>query len=127
LDEGQKLIQVKRAYDAPSANDGVRYLVDRLWPRGITKESLQIEAWLKEAAPSGDLRKRFHGNPEEWSEFCLLYFDALKKNSEAWAPIVAAAKKGTVTLIYGARDTEHNNAVALRDFLLNEAHAGVRK
>jgi uncharacterized protein YeaO (DUF488 family) len=121
------LIQVKRAYDAPSAKDGVRYLVDRLWPRGVTKESLQIEAWLKEAAPSNDLRKRFHGNPAEWSEFCRLYFDELKKNSEAWAPIIAVAKKGTVTLIYGARDTEHNNAIALRDFLLNELHAGVKK
>lgn len=114
------MIQVKRAYEPPSAKDGVRFLVDRLWPRGITKDSLKIDAWLKDASPSGELRKRFHGHPDQWSEFCRSYFKDLKRNPDAWAPIVAAARKGTVTLIYGARDTEHNNAVALRDFLLHE-------
>lgn len=118
------MIQVKRAYEAPSSKDGVRFLVDRLWPRGITKESLHIEAWLKDASPSNELRKRFHGDPSSWQEFCSHYFAELKKNPDAWAPIITAAKKGTVTLIYGARDTEHNNAVALREFLLNHQKPG---
>jgi uncharacterized protein YeaO (DUF488 family) len=121
------LIQVKRAYEAPSSKDGVRFLVDRLWPRGVTKESLRIEAWLKDASPSNELRKRFHGNPDQWQEFCRLYIAELKKNPAAWAPIIAAAGKGTVTLIYGARDKDHNNAVALRDFLLREKHTDVKK
>ena len=111
------MIQIKRAYEEASAKDGVRFLVDRLWPRGITKKELRIEAWLKDAAPSNELRKRFHGDPEKWQEFCRHYFSDLKKIPESWTPIQAAAKKGTVTLVYGARDTEHNNAVALRDFL----------
>lgn len=114
------MIQVKRAYEAPSSKDGLRFLVDRLWPRGITKDSLHIEAWLKDASPSNELRKRFHGDPSHWQAFCRSYFAELKKNPDAWAPIKAAAKKGTVTLIYGARDTVHNNAVALREFLLHQ-------
>ena len=116
------MIQVKRAYESPSGKDGVRFLVDRLWPRGVNKESLKIEAWLKDASPSNELRKRFHGHPDEWREFCRLYFVELKKNPASWAPIVAAAKKGTVTLIYGARDEDHNNAVALKDFLHRAKH-----
>ena len=114
------MIQIKRAYEEPSAKDGVRFLIDRLWPRGVTKKELRIEAWLKDAAPSNELRKRFHSDPEKWKEFCRHYFSDLKNNTESWAPIAAAAKKGTVTLVYGARDTEHNNAVALRDFLLKQ-------
>lgn len=114
------MIQIKRAYEEPSAEDGVRFLVDRLWPRGITKEELRIEAWLKEVAPSSELRKRFHGNPEKWNEFCRHYFSDLKENPESWAPIASAAKRGTVTLVYGARDTEHNNAVALRNFIAKQ-------
>lgn len=113
------MIQVKRAYEAPSSKDGVRFLVDRLWPRGITRESLQIEAWLKDVSPSSELRKRFHGDPTQWQEFCKLYFAELNKNPDAWSPIAAAARKGNVTLVYGARDTAHNNAVALREFLLH--------
>jgi uncharacterized protein YeaO (DUF488 family) len=115
------VIHVKRAYEAPSKKDGVRFLVDRLWPRGVTKDSLRIKAWLKDASPSRDLRKRFHGNPDMWSEFCRYYFIELRSNPGTWAQIAAAAEEGTVTLIYGARDREHNNAVALRDFLLHEA------
>lgn len=112
------MIQVKRAYEKPSSKDGVRFLVDRLWPRGITKDALQIEGWLKSVSPSDELRKRFHGHPSQWQEFCRHYFAELKKNPDAWAPIVTAAKTRTVTLVYAARDEEHNNAVALRDFLL---------
>jgi len=116
------VIQVKRAYEEPSTKDGVRFLVDRLWPRGITRDALHIEAWLKDASPSNELRKRFHGDPGKWKEFCRHYFADLKKTPGSWAPIIAAAKKGTVTLVYGARDTEHNNAVALKDFLLKHLH-----
>lgn len=116
------MIQVKRAYEEPSSKDGVRFLVDRLWPRGITRDALHIEAWLKEVSPSNELRKRFHGDPAKWKEFCRLYFVDLKKTPDSWAPIVAAAEEGTVTLVYGARDTEHNNAVALKDFLLKHLH-----
>lgn len=120
------MIQVKRAYEAPSRADGVRFLVDRLWPRGITKESLSIEAWLKDAAPSNDLRKRFHHDAAQWSEFCRSYFAELDKNPDSWAPIAEAARSGTVTLIYGARDTEHNNAVALKEFLSKHTGKHVR-
>ena len=118
------MMQVKRAYEAPSSKDGVRFLVDRLWPRGMTKESLHIEAWLKDASPSNELRKRFHGDPSQWEEFCRHYFAELKKNPDAWAPIIAAAKKGTVTLVYSARDPEHNNAIALKQFLIHHRNAG---
>jgi uncharacterized protein YeaO (DUF488 family) len=121
------MIQVKRAYEAPSSKDGIRFLVDRLWPRGVTKESLQIEAWLKDASPSNELRKRFHGDPSQWQEFRRHYFAELKKNLGAWAPIAEASKKGTVTLIYGARDTEHNNAIALKAFLLQHRKTGEKK
>ncbi len=113
------MIQIKRAYEEVSPKkDGVRILVDRLWPRGITKHELKIDAWLKDVAPSNELRKRFNHDPSKWKEFCRHYFADLKKNPESWAPIEAAAKKGAVTLVYGARDTEHNNAAALREFLL---------
>ena len=111
------MIQVKRAYEEPSSKDGVRLLVDRLWPRGVTKDELKIDAWLKDASPSNDLRQRFHHDASRWNEFCKHYFAELDKNPTAWEPILKAARGGTVTLIYGARDTEHNNAVALKDFL----------
>ncbi len=114
------MIHVKRAYESPSSQDGIRFLVDRLWPRGVTRDALKIEAWLKDAAPSNELRKRFHGKPEHWNEFCRCYSAELEENPNSWLPIVNAAKKGAITLVYGARDIEHNNAVALRDFLLRE-------
>jgi uncharacterized protein YeaO (DUF488 family) len=116
------MIQVRRAYEAPSKADGVRFLVDRLWPRGVTKSSLDIKAWLKDASPSNELRKQFHHDPGQWGEFCRHYFAELKKSPTAWAPLVDAARAGTVTLVYGARDTEHNNAVALMEFLNQKLH-----
>ena len=116
------MIQVKRAYDEPSNKDGVRYLVDRLWPRGVTKDALKIEAWLKDASPSNDLRKRFHHDASQWKEFCKHYSAELEKNPDGWAPIAEAACSGAVTLVYGARDAEHNNAVALKEFLERKLH-----
>jgi uncharacterized protein YeaO (DUF488 family) len=121
------MIQVKRAYDAPSKSDGTRFLVDRLWPRGVTKSSLQIKAWLKDASPSNELRKRFHHDPTQWDEFCQHYFAGLEDNAEAWTPILEAGDSGTVTLVYGAKDTEHNNAVALKEFLNQKLHAKARR
>ncbi|HTM87121.1 MAG TPA: DUF488 domain-containing protein [Terriglobales bacterium] len=111
------MIQLKRVYDAAARKDGARYLVERLWPRGVKKESLQAEAWLKEVAPSAGLRKWFSHDPAKWPEFRRRYFEELKANPQAWQPLVAAARRGRLTLVYSSHDTEHNNAVALKEFL----------
>lgn len=113
-------IKVKRAYEPATAEDGTRYLVERLWPRGVKKEALQVEAWLKDVAPSDQLRRWFGHEPEKWAEFRRRYSKELDKNSDAWEPLRDAARSGMVTLVYSARDTEHNNAVALKEYL--EAH-----
>ncbi len=110
-------INLKRAYESATAGDGVRYLVERLWPRGIKKTELRLDAWLKDVAPSGDLRRWFSHDPAKWQEFRRRYFRELGANVRAWEPILKAARQGTVTLLYSARDTEHNNAVALKEFL----------
>src|SRR5512146_662869 len=111
------MIQLKRVYDAAARNDGARYLVERLWPRGVKKESLPVQAWLKEVAPSAELRKWFSHEPAKWPEFRRRYFEELKANPQAWQPLAAAARRGRVTLVYSSHDTEHNNAVALKEFL----------
>ena len=113
-------IRLKRVYDPPAKTDGRRFLVERLWPRGIKKEDLHIDGWLKDAAPSTELRKWFNHDPAKWGEFQRRYFSELKKNVEAWKPIIQAAKQGTVTLLYSSRDAEHNNVVALKKFLENQ-------
>jgi uncharacterized protein YeaO (DUF488 family) len=114
------MIQLKRAYDAATPKDGKRFLVERLWPRGIKKENLPLDDWLKDAAPSTELRKWFNHDPAKWEEFQRRYFAELKQHSEALEPIRKAARRGRVTLIYSSHDAEHNNAVALRTFL--ESH-----
>jgi uncharacterized protein YeaO (DUF488 family) len=111
------MIRTKRAYESPAADDGSRFLVDRLWPRGIKKEDLDIVAWLKEAAPSDDLRRWFGHDPDKWDEFQRRYFAELDFRPEALRPIREVAAKGDVTLVYGAKDTQHNNAVALKSYL----------
>jgi uncharacterized protein YeaO (DUF488 family) len=111
------MIHLKRAYDPAEPSDGARFLIERLWPRGIKKTSLPIEAWLKEAGPSTELRKWFSHDPAKWDEFRQRYFEELRANPDAWKPILQAARHGTVTLIYSSHDTEHNNAVALQNFL----------
>ncbi len=111
------MIRVKRAYDLPASGDGARILVDRLWPRGIKKEELKIDAWLKEVAPSDELRKWFGHDPEKWEQFRQCYTAELKDKNEILEPIRKAAQGGTVTLVYSAKDTEHNQAVALKDYL----------
>ncbi|HVO24047.1 MAG TPA: DUF488 domain-containing protein [Candidatus Margulisiibacteriota bacterium] len=110
-------IKLKRAYEPAAAGDGVRYLVERLWPRGMKKTELRLDAWLKDVAPSSDLRQWFSHDPAKWREFRQRYFRELQGNTGAWEPLLKAARRGTVTLLYSARDTEHNNAVALKEFL----------
>jgi uncharacterized protein YeaO (DUF488 family) len=110
-------IRLKRANERAESSDGTRFLVDRLWPRGIRKESLQLDAWLKEASPSTALRKWFAHDAGKWDEFQRRYFVELEAKPEALEPLLAAAGNGRVTLIYGARDTEHNQAVALKAYL----------
>jgi len=110
-------LKVKRVYDPPGADDGIRYLVDRLWPRGQKKERLQLAAWLKDVSPSAELRRRFGHDPRRWDEFQHAFAAELDANPSAWQPILNAALHQTVTLLFGARDTEHNNAVALKSYL----------
>jgi|SRR5688572_28995442 len=112
------MITLKRAYDPVTRADGIRFLVERLWPRGIAKVDLVVDEWLKEVAPSTELRTWFGHDPDKWDEFRRRYFRELDSRSETWKPIVSAARRGrTVTLVYSSRDTQHNNAVALRDYL----------
>lgn len=111
------MILVKRAYDPIETSDGSRFLVDRLWPRGIRKEALAIRAWCKDAAPSHELRRWYHHDAEEWEEFCRRYFLELESHPAAWSPLLEEARHGDVTLLFGARNVEQNNAVALKKFL----------
>ena len=111
------MIRIKRAYEGPARTDGRRILVERLWPRGVKKEALAADAWMKEVAPSTQLRQWFGHRPERWQEFRRRYRAELDANPAAWKPILEAARSGTVTLLYGARDTVHNGAVVLREYL----------
>ncbi len=110
-------IQLKRAYEKPERTDGTRILVDRLWPRGLTKGKAAIDLWLKEVAPSTELRKWFGHDPRKWRSFRGRYQTELKRHAEQLDVIKREAKEGAVTLIYGARDREHNEAVVLKQFL----------
>ncbi len=110
-------IRIQRAYERPSRTDGTRFLVERLWPRGVTKNALKLDSWLKDVAPSPELRKWFNHQPERWPEFQKRYLAELRANPNGWKPILEAARRGPVTLIYAARDTEHNSAMLLQRFL----------
>ena len=111
------MIRIKRTYEAPSRSDGRRILVERLWPRGMKKEALALDTWRKEVAPSTELRKWFNHRVERWEEFRRRYRRELNANLDGWEPILDVSRRGTVTLLYSARDTLHNGAVVLRDFL----------
>ncbi len=111
------MLKVKRVYEKAEPSDGTRFLVERLWPRGMKKEALEMDAWLKDVAPSSDLRRWFGHDPSKWDEFQKRYWSELKNNPDAWSPILRAVKQGDVTLLYSAHDTEHNNALALMRFL----------
>jgi uncharacterized protein YeaO (DUF488 family) len=110
-------LKIKRAYEEPTKEDGTRILVDRLWPRGLTKAKAKIDLWLKDIAPSTELRKWFAHDPARWAEFQRRYKEELRKNNEALSTLKQEAAKGPVTLIYGARDQEHNEAVVLQKLL----------
>jgi uncharacterized protein YeaO (DUF488 family) len=111
------MIQVKRVYDRPEPMDGTRFLVERLWPRGLKKATLPLDGWLKEAAPSEALRRWFGHDPGKWADFQRRYWSELDRHPAAWWPIVEAAQRGNVTLLYSARDTAHNNAVELKVYV----------
>jgi uncharacterized protein YeaO (DUF488 family) len=122
------MVTLKRAYDRATPADGTRFLVERLWPRGVAKTELRLDAWLREAGPSTTLRKWFSHDPAKWTEFRRRYFCELDSRPEAWQPIASAARHGTVTLIYSSHDTEHNNAVALQEYVQAKWHGpGSRK
>lgn len=114
-------INLKRVYEEPKGTDGQRVLVDRLWPRGLTKERAKVDLWLKEIAPSAELRKWFGHDPAKWAEFKRRYSAELRANAEPVAQLKAEAKKGPVTLVYGAKDEEHNDAVVLMEWLKKQS------
>jgi uncharacterized protein YeaO (DUF488 family) len=116
------MIEIKRAYEEASREDGERYLVDRLWPRGIKKEELKIEAWLRELAPSEQLRRWFDHREERWEEFKERYFRELEEKPHLWRPLLERARHGKVTLVYASRH-RLNNALALRQFLEEKMEA----
>ena len=114
-------VKLKRAYAAPARSDGQRVLVDRVWPRGITKEESLIDDWIKDVAPSTALRKWFNHEPLKWNEFKRRYFRELDGRPDALKRLLARSRRGTVTLVFGARDVDHNNAVALKDYIEHRA------
>src|SRR6185436_6291427 len=120
------MIQIKRSYDPSAPGDGRRVLVERLWPRGMKKEALAADAWMKDVAPSTQLRKWFDHKAERWDEFRRRYRKELDANPGGWAPLLAASHSGAVTLLYSAHDTIHNGAVVLRDYLLERTRSARR-
>ncbi|HSQ03567.1 MAG TPA: DUF488 family protein [Burkholderiales bacterium] len=111
------MIELHRVYDGLKARSGQAFLVERLWPRGVKKEALHFDAWLKDVAPSDSLRRWFQHDVTKWPEFQKRYRAELDARPEAWAPLLAAARKGDVVLLYSSRDTEHNSAAVLREYL----------
>ncbi|MFN4181733.1 MAG: DUF488 domain-containing protein [bacterium] len=111
-------IKVKRVYDPVERNDGLRILVDRLWPRGISRETARIDRWIRDIAPSDQLRKWFAHKDALWEEFRSRYWAELETKPEIWNPLLSLAQKSTITLLYSAKNQIHNNAVALKEFLL---------
>lgn len=115
--DNQNMIKIKRVYEKPADDDGNRILVDRLWPRGLSKEKAGLDLWLKDIAPSTELRKWFGHAPERWKSFRGRYETELKNKAELVEMLKAKAGKGTITLLYAARDEEHNEALVLKDVL----------
>lgn len=114
------MLQLKRAYEEASPTDGKRYLVDRLWPRGVSKANAHLDGWFKNVAPSAELRKWFGHDPALWPEFQKRYRAELVANPAGWEPLLEAARQGDVTLVYSAHDEAHNDAVVLHQFLLEK-------
>jgi uncharacterized protein YeaO (DUF488 family) len=111
------MIKLKRAYEKPARDDGERILVERLWPRGLTKQRARIDLWLKDVAPSTELRRWFGHDPDKWDEFRRRYQKELKRKDDLIKLLKRKAKAGTITLVYAARDEERNGALVLKDFL----------
>ncbi|MFA5570810.1 MAG: DUF488 domain-containing protein [Sphaerochaetaceae bacterium] len=111
------MILIKHAYDPPSKEDGKRILVDRLWPRGLSKEKIHIDQWLKEIAPSHELRKWFNHDASKWDEFQKRYLKELDDHKEELDSLLKQAQSGTITLLYATKEKEHNNAVVLQHYL----------
>ena len=111
------MFRIKRTYDPPARRDGRRILVERLWPRGMKREALAADAWLKDVAPSTELRRWFDHRVDRWEEFRRRYRKELAANPSAWTPILDAGRRRNVTLLYSAHDVQHNGAVVLRDYL----------
>lgn len=121
------MIKVKRAYEPASRDDGTRFLVERLWPRGVKKDVLRLDAWLKDVAPSTNLRQWFGHEPVKWPEFQRRYRAELDRNGEALERILKAAGRGQVTLVYSSHDQEHNNAVVLKTYVESQLRASRRR
>ena len=111
------MIKLKRVYEKPSKGDGIRILVERLWPRGLTKERASVDLWLKDIAPSTELRKWFGHDPAKWEQFCKRYRVELEQRKEAVNLLKQKSEEGTITLVYAARDEKHNSAIALKELL----------
>lgn len=111
------MITLKRAYNAKDCMGGKCFLVERLWPRGIKKESLRLDGWMQNVAPSHQLRRWFRHDPAKWDEFKHRYFAELNANPEGWKPLVEAVRHNNIILVYSSHDATHNNAVALKQFL----------
>ena len=118
-------IQVRRVYDPPARSDGCRILVDRIWPRGLSKDDVKLDAWIKDVAPSAELRTWFGHEPSKWTAFKHKYFKELDGREEALDQLLQACSGRTLTLLFGAKDVEHNNAVALKEYL--ETHLGSKR
>lgn len=110
-------IRLSRVYDHEPPAGGSAFLVERLWPRGVRREDLGTDGWLKDVAPSTTLRKWFHHDPAKWAAFRRCYTRELDANPQGWQPLAVAARAGDITLLYSSRDRDHNNAVVLRDYL----------
>jgi uncharacterized protein YeaO (DUF488 family) len=114
-------VRLKRAYEHPDPEDGTRILIDRLWPRGISKQAAALDLWMKDIAPSSELRKWFAHDPARWQDFRRRYAEEVRRNTERFSELRALARDGPITLVYGAHDEVHNDAVVLRDLLLERA------
>ena len=114
-------ISLKRAYEEPTRSDGYRILVERLWPRGLSKQDARVDLWAKDAAPSTELRRWFDHDPDKWVEFKRRYFEELRERREALEPILERIREGTVTFVFASRETRFNNAVALKEYLEHTA------
>ncbi len=121
------MLKVKRVYEPPSPEDGKRILVDRLWPRGLTREDAAIDEWMKDLAPNSDLRKWFGHDPGKWTEFRKRFFRELDAREEQIQTITKLARKGRVTLLFGSREERFNNAVALLEYIEGRMHGSHRK